>query len=118
MRRNVLRIVTLALSLAVASWAPTVAVADDSAITARIKSGRAKSQGCTRCHGRNGIQRLAVASGFDGTVGGFVTVTLTELRDGIRHHNIMSGIAAPLSDEDIGDIAAWAQSLADKSAKN
>ncbi len=81
---------------------------------ADIKSGRAKAQACTRCHGRDGIQRLAHSSQWDGPVGLYVIKQLTELRDGISHHPIMTDIARVLSDEDIAQISAWVQSLSQK----
>jgi|GEM_PF-2667229 len=81
----------------------------------QIKTGRAKAQGCTRCHGRNGIQALAENNGWTDPVGQFVTLRLTELREGVTYHPVMTDIAVPLTDEDISDISAWIQSLADKS---
>lgn len=81
---------------------------------AAIKSGRAKAQGCTRCHGRDGIQRLAQDSDWSGSIGLYVMKRLTELRDGVTHHSIMTDIARNLSDEDIGQISAWMQSLSKK----
>lgn len=88
--------------------------ADDEATKAAIKRGRSKAQGCTRCHGRDGIQRLAKANGWNGPVGLFVVKQLTELRDGVSQHAIMTDIAKGLNDEDISEISAWIQSLADK----
>jgi len=93
----------------------TTTVAENDADKAAIKRGRAKAQGCTRCHGRDGIQRLAEATDWTGPVGLFVVKQLTELRDGVRHHVIMTDIARPLTDEDISEISAWVQSMADKS---
>jgi len=80
-----------------------------------VTSGRAKAQGCTRCHGRNGIQALAEKTGWTDSISSFVTRRLTDLREGVSHHAVMTDIAAVLSDEDIRDISAWIQSLSDKS---
>ncbi len=76
-----------------------------------IKMGRAKSQSCTRCHGRTGMKTLANATGWDRSIAEFVVKHLTELREGMRVHAVMSSIAKPLSDQDIALIAAWYQSV-------
>jgi len=76
-----------------------------------IKMGRAKSQSCTRCHGRSGMASLANAINWEKSITEFVVKHLTELREGKRAHAVMSSIAAPLSDQDIALIAAWYQSV-------
>jgi len=76
-----------------------------------IKMGRAKSQSCTRCHGRSGMAKLANAIEWDRSITEFVVKQLTELREGKRVHAVMSSIAEPLSDQDIALIAAWYQSV-------
>lgn len=76
-----------------------------------IKLGRSKSQGCTRCHGRSGMQSMAESSHWVGSVAEFVANGLTEFRDGKRMHEVMSSIAATLSDQDIALIALWYQSV-------
>ncbi len=79
-----------------------------------IKMGRARSQGCTRCHGRVGMQSLARASHWKGSITEFVATQLTAFRDGKRSHEVMSSIAQNLSDQDIALIAAWYQSVSPK----
>jgi len=76
-----------------------------------IKMGRAKSQSCTRCHGRTGMAALANSVDWEQSVAEFVVKQLTELREGKRIHAVMSSIAAPLSDQEIALIAAWYQSV-------
>jgi len=76
-----------------------------------IKMGRAKSQSCTRCHGRSGMAALAKSIDWEQSIAEFVVKQLTELREGTRIHAVMSSVAAPLSDQDIALIAAWYQSV-------
>lgn len=76
-----------------------------------VKMGRAKSQGCTRCHGRSGMQSLAESNGWPESIAEFVAVQLTAFRDGKRSHEIMSSIAKPMSDQDIALVALWYQSV-------
>ena len=78
---------------------------------ALIKAGRAKAQGCTRCHGRHGIRQAAKTSRFEGSTGAFATRELLAFREGSRNHVIMSGVAKTLSDDDIRAISAWLDSL-------
>lgn len=76
-----------------------------------LKSGRAKAQGCTRCHGRLGLAKLAKQDGWEGPIAGFITRELVSFRDGYRSHAVMNAVAAPLSDEDILQISLWFESL-------
>jgi len=76
-----------------------------------IKAGRAKAQGCTRCHGRLGLHRLAEKSGWDGPLSGFIVNELVSFREGYRLHAVMNAVAAPLTDQDILQISLWFESL-------
>ena len=69
--------------------------------------GRGKAQLCTRCHGRLGLARAAKAQDWEGTVEGFIMLGLSQFRDGTRIHAVMNAVAAPMSDVDIEDVAAW-----------
>lgn len=81
-----------------------------------VKMGRAKSQGCTRCHGRSGMQSLAGSNGWTQSIAEFVVVQLTAFRDGKRSHEIMSSVAKPMSDQDIALVAMWYQSVSSPSS--
>ena len=94
------------------SVGPSTQLKTDMIREVAIKSGRAKAQGCTRCHGRLGLAKLAERDGWDGPIGGFITRELVSFRDGYRSHAVMSAVAAPLSDEDILQISLWFESLA------
>lgn len=85
-----------------------VVQADDNA--ALIKQGRAKAQGCTHCHGRNGIAEAANRAGAE-SVGLFAREELLAYKSGTRSHPTMSAIAQALSDDDIDLIARWLDSV-------
>jgi len=78
---------------------------------AMIKKGRAKAQGCTRCHGRKGIATAAKKAGMSSTVGFFAKTELEAFKSGSRVHPIMTAVAKALSEEDIRYIAIWLDSL-------
>lgn len=78
---------------------------------AMVKAGRAKAQGCTRCHGRTGLKQLADRNKWGGTIGAFITKELVEFREKYRLHPVMNSVAAPLTDEDILQISVWFDSL-------
>jgi len=69
--------------------------------------GRGKAQLCTRCHGRIGLARAALAQEWKGTVETFIVLGLSQFRDGSRAHAVMNAVAQPMSDLDIRDVAAW-----------
>ncbi|MFK7853598.1 MAG: cytochrome c [Granulosicoccus sp.] len=81
---------------------------------AAIRAGRAKAQTCTRCHGRDGIHRLALRAGWKGSDGQFAIAKLREFRDGKVSHQVMSAVAAGLKETDILQIAQWLDSLSSK----
>jgi cytochrome c553 len=71
-------------------------------------SGANKSKACQACHGVDGngtsdpqYPRLA------GQYGDYIARALHEYKTGDRKNPIMAGMAAPLSDQDIDDVAAY-----------
>ena len=101
-----LRILSTALLLAFAGTA--VAKGD-------IAAGAVKAKPCTACHGTDGnasqdgqYPRLA------GQYADYIARALHEYKSGERNNPIMKGMAAPLSDQDIDDVAAYFSSLPGK----
>ena len=80
-------------------------------LEAVIKSGRAKAQSCTRCHGRDGMVKFVRKSGWENSVSTFVIKQLLLFRGMRRQHEIMNSVAKPLSDLDIYEIAIWYESV-------
>jgi len=71
-------------------------------------AGQQKSATCQACHGPTGNETLDQA--YPRLAGQYVSYlehSLKAYRSGERKNPIMAGIAAPLSDQDIADLAAW-----------
>lgn len=69
--------------------------------------GRDKAAGCSNCHG---VQGIAPAPNFPNLAGqkeAYLVKALRAYRDGTRHDPIMRGMVAPLSDDDIRNLAAY-----------
>jgi cytochrome c553 len=105
-RATALRLLAASLLLAMAGT--TFAKGDAAA-------GATKSKSCAACHGADGnagadqqYPRLA------GQYADYIARALHEYKNGDRKNPIMSGMAAPLSDEDINDIAAYYASQSGK----
>ncbi len=71
-------------------------------------AGANKAKPCTACHGTDGnatqdqqYPRLA------GQYADYIARALHEYKNGERNNSIMKGMDAPLSDQDIDDIAAY-----------
>lgn len=74
-------------------------------------AGKEKSKVCRTCHGLDGIAKIPIAPHIAGESEIYLTTQLKAFRSGKRVHEIMSVIAADLSDEDIDDLAAWYSSI-------
>lgn len=74
---------------------------------ANVGAGKQKSMQCAVCHGANGIAVNPDAPNLAGEMPGYIERQLKAFRSGARKHEQMSIIASGLSDEDIGDLAAW-----------
>ncbi|TRD20607.1 c-type cytochrome [Palleronia caenipelagi] len=62
---------------------------------------------CVACHGADGLSTLLDAPNLAGEVNIYLDTQLKAFRSGQRQHEIMSGIAADLTDDQIRDIADW-----------
>jgi cytochrome c553 len=91
----------LAASLAAGLAAGGPARADD------IDAGQAKARPCAVCHGPLGVATLAEAPHLAGQPASYLAAQLRAYRSGARHHEVMSLIAKPLTDDDITALAAW-----------
>ena len=96
----------LSLSIvAVFCLAPASGIAGDAA------AGKAKSATCAACHGANGISPNDMWPNLAGQKEGYLKAQLKAFRDGQRNNPMMAPMAAPLSDADIDDLAAYFSSL-------
>ena len=96
--------------LGVACCAVLGEIPDTHAQTAVI-AGKAKAQACSTCHGPLGLSQLPNAPHLAGQPEIYVTEQLKAYRSGKRSNEVMNVIAKPLTDEDIGQLAAFYASL-------
>jgi cytochrome c553 len=89
-------------------------MADDSAEAIKLRSGtgdpvagKGKSELCQGCHGEQGISLEGLAPKLAGQYGKYIAKQLRNFQSGTRTHQIMSAIAATVSDDDLADIAAY-----------
>ena len=75
------------------------------------EAGQKKSQVCQACHGADGKGSNPAYPVLAGQYADYMEHALKAYRDGGRSNVIMAGIAAPLSDQDIADLAAYYASL-------
>ncbi len=86
-------------------------LASTSALAGDAAAGKTKSAACAACHGANGISSNDLWPNLAGQKQGYLIAQLKAFRDGQRNNPMMSPMAAPLSDADIEDLAAYYSSL-------
>lgn len=91
----------LAASLVATVLLAPVAMAGDA------DAGKEKSATCEACHGADGLGTNPMYPVLAGQYEDYLVHALKSYRDGTRKNAIMAGLAAPLSDEDIEDLAAY-----------
>lgn len=81
------------------------------AFAADAAAGKAKSATCAACHGANGVSNNDIWPNLAGQKQGYLVKQMKAFRDGQRKDPMMSPMAAPLSDDDIANLAAYYSSL-------
>jgi cytochrome c553 len=76
--------------------------------------GKTKSAACAACHGTDGNGIAPNYPALAGQYQDYLVQVLHEYKNGQRSNAIMNGMAAPLSDQDIQDLAAHFSSLPSK----
>lgn len=71
------------------------------------EAGRAVAGMCRTCHGLDGMSRMAQAPHIGGESQDYLAAQLRAFHSGERQHQMMSVVAASLSDAQIEDVAAW-----------
>ncbi|MEM7496601.1 MAG: c-type cytochrome [Pseudomonadota bacterium] len=94
-----------AIAVALLALSAPLAGAGDAA------AGREKAGQCKVCHGIDGIARMPIAPHIAGENMQYLVTQLRAFRSGKREHEIMSVVAAGLSDDDIDDLSAWYASI-------
>lgn len=64
-------------------------------------------QACVSCHGADGMSLLLDAPNLAGETNIYIDTQLKAFKRGKRRHEIMSEVAAELTDEEIREIADW-----------
>lgn len=107
MRRDHVKRLQKNLVLLAACLAATAAPA----LAGDAAAGKEKSKVCRTCHGIDGIAKMPIAPHIAGESEIYLSTQLKAFRSGKRQHEIMSVIAADLSDADIADLSAWYASI-------
>lgn len=80
-------------------------------MAADLEAGRAKAVQCAVCHGANGMATLPDAPNLAGQSEIYLAKALRDFKSGARKNEMMSMMAAGLSDADIENLAAYYQSI-------
>lgn len=70
-------------------------------------AGRKLAGMCRTCHGIDGYAKVPIAPHIGGENPAYISHQLSAFRSGARQHEMMSVVAASLSDQQIADLAAW-----------
>ncbi|HFC29554.1 MAG TPA: cytochrome c [Oceanospirillales bacterium] len=76
-----------------------------------IAAGKAKSATCAACHGADGHSPSPTWPNLAGQKEAYLVKQLKAFKDGSRKDPTMSPMAAPLSDADMDNLAAYYSSL-------
>ena len=72
-----------------------------------VEAGRKEAGMCRTCHGIDGYAKIPIAPHIGGEPAGYLESQLRAFREGSRVNEMMSVVAAGLSDSQITDVAAW-----------
>ncbi len=98
----------LALSACLALFAGTVVAAEAKpAFKADAAKGQQLAAACIACHVADGSRGLPANPILQGQHADYIVKQLTEFKGGKRKNAIMTGMAAPLQDDDMKHIAAF-----------
>jgi cytochrome c553 len=95
---------TLSAIILVTSTSVAVAGGDAAA-------GKSKSSACIACHGANGISAIPNYPNLAGQKEAYIVKQLKAFKGGSRKDPVMSAMAAPLSDSDVANLAAYYSGL-------
>jgi cytochrome c553 len=75
---------------------------------ADVRRGQAKAlESCASCHGETGVSTMVDIPHLAGQSGAAIYKQLSDYRTGSRTHDLMTGIARALDDDELADIAAY-----------
>jgi cytochrome c553 len=103
--------VSRAAALAAAA-ACALTLAAGPALAYDAEAGRQKAEEtCALCHGKNGISEQPLVPSIGGQWNDYVVLALYQFRAGHRPSETMAQFAKPLSDSDLGNLAAYYSKL-------
>ncbi len=70
-------------------------------------AGQGKAAVCSACHGMDGNSVMPLWPSLAGQHEQFISKQLMDFKSGARKDDTMTAMAAPLSDQDVADLAAW-----------
>lgn len=70
-------------------------------------AGQGKAAVCSACHGMDGNSVTPIWPSLAGQSEQFISKQLMDFKSGARKDDTMTAMAAPLSDQDVADLAAW-----------
>lgn len=102
MKRQILAVISV---LTIAAASANVAFAGDAA------AGKVKAATCGACHGVQGISAVPTYPNLAGQKEAYIAKQLHAFKDKTRTEPTMNAMAAPLTDAEIADLAAYYSSL-------
>jgi cytochrome c553 len=82
-------------------------------VTGNPAAGKERSQLCLACHGEDGNGTNPTYPRLAGQYEDYLLKALRGYKSGARNNAIMKGMATPLSEQDMADLAAYYASLGD-----
>ena len=89
----------------------TLATSAHVAVAGEAAAGKAKAATCAGCHGANGISAVPTYPNLAGQKEAYLAKQIKAFKDKTRTDPTMNAMAAPLSDADIANLAAYFSSL-------
>lgn len=77
------------------------------AVAQDLEAGRKVAGMCRTCHGLDGYAQIPIAPHIGGEPQEYLEAQLLAFKSRAREHEMMSVVAAGLSEEQISDVAAW-----------
>lgn len=81
------------------------------ALAGDAENGRSLARQCSVCHGKTGISKDPEVPNLAGQPALYLEKSLKDFREGIREDRRMTLMVENLTDEEIGDLAAWFSSI-------
>ncbi len=87
-------------------------VAEINPVRGDAAAGKKKSASCAACHGPDGNGSIPLYPRLAGQYEDYLHQAMQDYKTGKRNNAVMKGMATPLSDQDIADLAAYFASQA------